>query len=119
MKFYRVISDRANVTQFSIRNGDELTAGAVPLAKSAGAMAPQVRFWIAPRMIIIPKNPDDALGFNVINLGWESASHVALLPFQIKAQLDRPLRLSCNQSLCDSLNTSAVLCRVCRLKWRR
>ena len=30
-------------------------------------------------MFIIPQNPDDALGFNVIDLGWESASHAGLL----------------------------------------
>jgi hypothetical protein len=81
VKFYRVVSYRANVNQFSIRNGDKLTAGPVTLAKSARAMAPQVGFWIGTRMIIIPQNPDDALCFDVINLGWESASHVGLLAF--------------------------------------
>ena len=119
VKFYRVVSYRANVHQFGIRNGDKLTAGPVPLANSAGAIAPQVRFWIGPRMAIIPQNPDDAVCFDVINLGWESASQWAHLPFNLKAQQDRPLRPSCNQSLCDSLNTSAVLCRACRLKRRQ
>ena len=33
-------------------------------------------------MVIIPQNPDDALGFDVIDLGWKSASHlVGLLAF--------------------------------------
>jgi hypothetical protein len=82
VKFYRVVSYRANVHQFGIRNGDKLTAGPVPLAKSARAIAPQVRFWIAPSMVIIPQNPDDAVCFDVINLGWESASHVGLFAFQ-------------------------------------
>ena len=32
-------------------------------------------------MVIIPQNPDDALGFNVIDLGRKSASHLGLLAF--------------------------------------
>jgi hypothetical protein len=32
-------------------------------------------------MVIIPQNPDDALSFDVIDLGWESASHAALTRF--------------------------------------
>jgi hypothetical protein len=32
-------------------------------------------------MVIIPQNPDDALGFTVIDLGWKSASHLGLLAF--------------------------------------
>ena len=32
-------------------------------------------------MVIIPQNPDDPLGFNVIDLGWKSASHLGLLAF--------------------------------------
>ena len=32
-------------------------------------------------MVIIPQNPDDALGFDVIDLGWKSASHWGLLAF--------------------------------------
>ena len=32
-------------------------------------------------MVIIPQNPDDALGFDVIDLGWKSVSHLGLLAF--------------------------------------
>lgn len=70
-----------DVNQLSIRNGDKLPGGAVPLAKSARAVTPQVRFWIVSCMVIIPQNPDDPLGFNVIDLGWISASHLGLLAF--------------------------------------
>lgn len=70
-----------DVNQLSIRNGDKLPGGAVPLAKSARAVTPQVRFWIVPCMVITPQNPDDALGFDVIDLGWKSASHLGLLAF--------------------------------------
>jgi hypothetical protein len=117
VKFDRIVSYWANINQLSIGNRDKLPAGAVPLAKSARAMAPQVRFWISSRMVIIPQNPDDRLCFNVINLGRISASHARSLAF--KAQPDRPLRPSYNRSLCDSLNTSAVLCRAGRLSWRQ
>jgi hypothetical protein len=36
-------------------------------------------------MVIIPQNPDDALGFDVIDLGWKSASHLVtwLLPLKL------------------------------------
>jgi hypothetical protein len=81
VKFYRVVSYWLDVNQLSIRNGDKLPGGAVPLAKSARAVTPQVRFWIVPCMVIIPQNPDDALSFDVIDLGWESASHAALTRF--------------------------------------
>lgn len=81
VKFYRVVSYWMDVNQLSIRNGDKLPGGAVPLAKSARAVTPQVRFWIVSCMVIIPQNPDDALGFNVIDLGWKSASHSGLLAF--------------------------------------
>jgi hypothetical protein len=81
VKFYRVVSYWANVNQLSIGNRDKLPGGAVPLAKSARAVTPQVRFWIVPCMVIIPQNPDDALGFNVIDLGWKLASHLGLLAF--------------------------------------
>jgi len=81
VKFYRVVSYWANVNQLSIGNRDKLPGGAVPLAKSARAVTPQVRFWIVPCMVIIPQNPDDALGFTVIDLGWKSASHLGLLAF--------------------------------------
>jgi hypothetical protein len=81
VKFYRIVSYWLDVNQLSIRNGDKLPGGAVPLAKSARAVTPQVRFWIVPGMVIIPQNSDDALGFNVIDLGWKSASHLGLLAF--------------------------------------
>jgi hypothetical protein len=81
VKFYRVISYWLDVNQLGIRNGDKLPGGTVPLAKSARAVTPQVRFWIVPCMVIIPQNPDDALGFNVIDLGWKWASHLGLLAF--------------------------------------
>ncbi len=82
VKFYRVVSYWANVDQLSIRNRKKLSAGAVPLAESTRAMAPQVWFWIDSGMAIIPENPDDALCFDVIDLRWESASHAGLLAFQ-------------------------------------
>jgi hypothetical protein len=85
VKFYRVVSYWLDANQLSIRNGDKLARDAVPLAKSARAVTPQVRFWIVPGMVIIPQNPDDALGFDVIDLGWKSASHLVawLLPLKL------------------------------------
>jgi hypothetical protein len=52
------------------------------LAKSARAVASQVRFRIDSRMVIIPNNPDDTLCFDVIDFRRKSASHADLLVFQ-------------------------------------
>lgn len=81
LKFYRVIPYRPNVNQLCIGNRDKLPAGAVPLAKSAGAIPTQVCLWIGSHMAIVPKDPNDALCFDVIDLGWKSASHASLLAF--------------------------------------
>jgi hypothetical protein len=94
VKFYRVVSYWLDANQLSIRNGDKLARDAVPLAKSARAVTPQVRFWIVPGMVIIPQNPDDALGFDVIDLGWKSASH--LLTWLLPLKLNQTVPYGCH-----------------------
>ena len=82
LKFYRIIPYRPNVNQLRIGNRDKLPAGAVPLAKSAGAIPTQVCLWIDSHMAIVPKDSNNALCFDVIDLGWKSANHASLLALQ-------------------------------------
>ena len=82
VKLYRVVPYRPNVNQLSIRDGDKLPAGAVPLADGARTISAKVRFWIDSRVVIIPQNPDNALCFDVIDLGWKSPSHAGFACLQ-------------------------------------
>jgi hypothetical protein len=82
VKLYRVVPYRPNVNQLGVGDGDKLPAGAVTLAESARAVSAQVRLWILSRMVIIPQNPDNAICFDVIDLGWNSASHAAFTCLQ-------------------------------------
>ena len=77
MKFYRVVSYGPNVDQLRIWHRDKLPAYAMALAQGAGTIPTQVRFWIVPGMAIIPNNPNDTLRFDMVDLGWNSASHEA------------------------------------------
>ena len=82
VKLYRVVPYWPNVNQLSLGDGHELPAGAVPLAEGTRTISAQVRFWINSRVIIIPENPNNARCFDVIDLGWKSASHVAFTRVQ-------------------------------------
>ena len=75
MKFYRVVSYGPNVDQLRIWHRDKLPVRAMALAQGAGTIPTQVRFWIVPGMAIIPNNPNDTLRFDMVDLGWNSASH--------------------------------------------
>ena len=84
VKLYRVVPYRPNVNQLGVRYGDKLPAGAVPLAESARTISAQVRFWIDSRVVIIPQDPDNAICFDMIDLGWNSASHAAFTCLHLK-----------------------------------